>query len=54
MRHLSVHQDHEAEKEAVAVNVIQACADWLRQQGDPERAAKLEAEMLEDGDDERR
>lgn len=45
--HLSVHREIEAIKEAVAVNVIRACADWLRDQDEPDIAEKLEREMLE-------
>ncbi len=53
MRHLSVYKDHEAEKEAVAVNAVYACADWLREHGEPEIAERLESEMLLEVEDDR-
>ena len=52
-RHTSVHREIEAIKEAVAVNAIMACADWLRARDEHGIAEKLERDMLEadpDGD----
>ena len=45
--HMSVYREIDAIKEAVAVKAIAACADWLRDHGEPEIAERLANEMLE-------
>jgi len=46
-QHLSVHREIEAIKEEVALKSINACADWLRNRGQPELAQELLDEMIE-------
>ena len=46
--HVSVHREIEAIKEAVAVNAVRVCAEWLRERGEPDIADRMEAEMLAD------
>jgi hypothetical protein len=49
--HTSVQREIEARvkshAEAVAVHVVQKCAEWLRAQGEPELADRLLADKIE-------
>jgi hypothetical protein len=46
--HTSVRAEMDAHAEAVAVNTVQKCADWLREQGESEMADKLLERFVEE------